>query len=177
MTTIKDFMEAVDYKITEGSQYLWKCFGDDAFQISSWNGKYEDGGHSFGLIFDTKTQTVYEIEAHDYKAELSYRWTNPDFVESKKNEAKSRTVDNAVAYDHVEFTELELAEDILEKISCINLGLPYDTRIKIPIELSDEELLTFMKLAHERDITFNQLIEDALNHFIETNQLAHKVLD
>ena len=32
---------------------------------------------------------------------------------------------------------------------------------------SDEDLLQYMKLAHERDITFNQFIEEALRHAIE----------
>ena len=35
------------------------------------------------------------------------------------------------------------------------------------MEFSDEELLTYMKLAHERDITFNQLVEQALREAID----------
>jgi hypothetical protein len=37
------------------------------------------------------------------------------------------------------------------------------------MEFSDQELLTYMKLAHERDITFNQLIEEALREAIKTH--------
>jgi predicted HicB family RNase H-like nuclease len=35
------------------------------------------------------------------------------------------------------------------------------------MEFSDQELLTYMKLAHEQDITFNQLVERALREAIE----------
>jgi hypothetical protein len=34
-------------------------------------------------------------------------------------------------------------------------------------DFTDEELLTYMKIAHERDVTFNQLIEDALRAAIK----------
>jgi hypothetical protein len=35
------------------------------------------------------------------------------------------------------------------------------------MEFSDEELLTYMKLAHEQDITFNQLVERALREALD----------
>jgi hypothetical protein len=44
----------------------------------------------------------------------------------------------------------------------IREGEEYDTRIQVPVNFTDEDLLAYMKLAHERDITFNQLVEQAL---------------
>jgi len=43
----------------------------------------------------------------------------------------------------------------------------YDTRVSVPVDFTDEELLTYMKMAHDRDITFNQLVEDALRAAID----------
>ena len=37
----------------------------------------------------------------------------------------------------------------------------------IDVDFSDEELLQYMKLAHEQDITFNKLVENALRAAIE----------
>jgi hypothetical protein len=37
----------------------------------------------------------------------------------------------------------------------------------MPVDFSDEELLKYMKLAHERDMTFNQFVEEALRAAIE----------
>jgi len=31
--TIKEFMELIDYKITEGRDYLWNCYGNNSFQL------------------------------------------------------------------------------------------------------------------------------------------------
>jgi hypothetical protein len=41
------------------------------------------------------------------------------------------------------------------------------------MDFTDQELLTYMKLAHERDMTFNELVEQALRHAIaEAGQLT-----
>ena len=37
----------------------------------------------------------------------------------------------------------------------------------IQIELTDEELLRYMKAAHELDITFNQFVERAVTAWVE----------
>jgi hypothetical protein len=36
----------------------------------------------------------------------------------------------------------------------------------IPVELSDEEFLTIAKMAHDRNITFNQMVEIILWQYI-----------
>jgi len=38
--------------------------------------------------------------------------------------------------------------------------------VQVPVDFSDEDLLQYMKIAHERDITFNELVEEALRHAI-----------
>jgi hypothetical protein len=72
-----------------------------------------------------------------------------------------------VAYDDVHFIDLEVENDILEKTRAIVHEEDYDARVKIPVEFSDEELLKYMKMAHELDITFNQLIENALREAVK----------
>jgi len=42
-----------------------------------------------------------------------------------------------------------------------------DDRVDIEVDFTDEELLTYMKLAHEQDITFNQFVEQALRRFLD----------
>ena len=39
----------------------------------------------------------------------------------------------------------------------------------VEIELTDKELLTLMKLAHEQDITFNKLVEKGILEAIESS--------
>ena len=153
-------METVDYRITEGSDFGWRCFGPNTYCLDSWNG--EQDGYSVGIIFDTKNQTVYKFEAHDYSKENSYRWVHPDWREIYNNDAKNRGVDNKQAYDDVDFIDLEVAEDMLEKVKAIVNGEDYDTRIQVPLDLPDSLLNKLFRLAHEQDVTLNEYIETIL---------------
>lgn len=165
MITLKDFLEVVDYRITEGSDYTWHCFGDKPYSLSSWNGEYD--GHSFNIIFDTGTQEVYMVEACDYKHNRAYRLINPDWKSAYDTYADQHNPEyKDQAWDDVNYVDLEVEDDWLEKARAIITGEDYDTRVKVPVEFSDEQLLHYMKLAHERDITFNQLVEEALREAI-----------
>ena len=44
---------------------------------------------------------------------------------------------------------------------------PLDSRTTVEVELDDHEWYQLMKLAHERDITLNQLVEQILRDFIQ----------
>jgi hypothetical protein len=165
MITLKDYMETVDYRITEGSEYGWSCFGPDAYCIDSWDGDQE--GCNINVVFSTKDQTVYQVEAHDFAKNRSYRWINPNYVDAVKEEAKSRGHSFEEAYDEVNFTDLEVAEDMLDKARAIFLYEDYDTRVKVPIDLPDDVLFTMMKMAHEADMTFNQFAEKLLKEELD----------
>ena len=165
MITLKEWMEIVDYRITEGSDYCWHCYGNDVHMLDSWNG--EQDGHSFTVIFDTKTQVVYEVQAHDYVHNRAYRMINPDFQKKNKKEAKKRDIDKNNAWDDVDYVDIEVDDDFFQKCLAIKAGEDYDTRVSVPMDFSDEELLQYMKLAHEQDITFNQLVEQALREAID----------
>ena len=162
---MKEWMDLGDYRITEGSNYMWQCYGSNAYALDSWNG--EKDGHSFTVIFDTKDQTVYEVQAHDYVHDRAYRMINEDFQKKNRKEAKKREIDKDNAWDDVDYVDLDVDDDFIQKCLAIRAGEDYDTRVSVPMEFSDEELLTYMKLAHERDITFNQLVEQALREAIE----------
>jgi hypothetical protein len=58
----------------------------------------------------------------------------------------------------------------MQKALAIAAGEDYDDRVSIAIDLTDEELLKYMTLAHERDMTFNQFIEEALRSAIEEHK-------
>jgi hypothetical protein len=165
MISLKEWMELVDYRITEGSDYGWQCYGHDAHMLDSWNG--DQDGHSFTVVFDTKTQTVYEVQAHDYVHNRAYRLINPDFVKKHRKESKRRGVEKDMAWDDVNYTDLETDEDWIEKGLAIRDGVDYDTRVAVPVDFNDDELLIYMKMAHDRDITFNQFIEQALSEILK----------
>lgn len=157
MITLKEWMELVDYRITEGSDYYFAAYGDKAYSISHWNGEHD--GHSANIVFERDTQTVFEVEVCDYRNNRAYRLINPDYA----NQGQDKT-----AWDDVRWTDLEVDDDFMQKaLAILNEEDDYDTRVSVPIDLPDSELFELMKLAHDRDITLNQLVEEALRAAID----------
>jgi hypothetical protein len=167
MITIKEWMELVDYKITEGSDYGWGCYGPNSFTLDSWNGVHGVGGYSFSIVFSTKSQKVYEVSMCDYTNDRAYRMINPKFQKKHDKEAEFRNVNLNEAWDDVDYVGLDVVDDFIQKALAIKAGEAYDTRVQVEVDFSDEDLLQYMKIAHERDITFNELVEQALRHAID----------
>ena len=167
MITMKEWMELVDYKITEGDTYGWSCYGPNSYQLSSWNGVHGAGGYSFNIIFSTKSHKVYEVEVCDYTNNRAYRMINPDYVKKHKKEAKNRGEWADQAWDDVPFTDLEVDDDFIQKCLAIKAGEAYDTRVQVPLDLPDDMMFELMRMAHERDITLNQMVEEVLKEVIK----------
>lgn len=165
MITLKEWMELVDYRITEGDNYGWQCFGYDAYSLSSWNGDHE--GWSFNIVFDTRTQEVYTVEVCDYLRERAYRLLNEEYKNAHDEEAKDRGELANQAWDGVNFIDLEDDDDFIQKGLAIKSGEDYDTRVSVPLNLPDDTLFELMKLAHEKDVTLNELMEDIIRNACE----------
>jgi hypothetical protein len=160
MITVKEFMEICNYKITEGSDYCWQCYGPHAYRLDSWNQDQE--GHTVSIVFDTRTHVVYEASAYDYKRNRAYRLINPDYKFAHDDEAAGRGVDINQAWDDVNYIDLDVDDDFIQKALAIVADEDYDTRVEVPLTLPDDVLFELMKLAHERDVTLNQLVEEVL---------------
>jgi len=169
MITLKDFMEAIQYKVSEGSEYGWLCYGPDARSMDYWNGQHA-GGISVCCVFDSKTQFVYEMQAWDDAAGLEYRWIHPGYIESNAAEAANRGVDFYQSYDDHKFTDLEVAEDILEKATAMVAGLDYDKRVIVQLNLDDASKMLLMEMAHEADMSLNHYVEHILRLEMERLQ-------
>jgi len=170
MITLKDFMEAIQYQITDGSEYMWNCYGPNARSLDYWNGDSGPGGRTVTVVFDTETQFVYQMEAWDQSTDAAYRWIHPGYIESVAAEAKRRGVDFEESFDGNKFTDLEVVEDILEKAAAMVAGEEYDTRVVVTLSLSDDEKHMLMEMAHEADMSLNQYVEHILRLEIERQQ-------
>ena len=167
MVTMKEWMELVDYKITEGSSYGWECYGPNAYTLDSWNGVHGKGGYSFSIVFSTKSQKVYEVSMCDYTNNRAYRMINPKNVEKHRKEAESKSQLANQAWDDVEYVDLEVVDDFIQKALAIKAGEDYSTDISVPIDLPDELLLHAAMEAHKQNITLNAYINLALAELIE----------
>ena len=165
MITMQEFMEVIEYRITEGGAFMLDCFGPNAspYSISAWNG--EQDGWSFCITFDTKSQTVYMVEACDYKNDRAYRLFDPEFKDAYLEGIDPAYVNQA--WDDVDYIDIESDDDWIEKALAIRNCEDYDTRVSIPLTLPDDELFALMKLAHEKDLTLNELVEQILEEAID----------
>ena len=107
-----------------------------------------------------------ELQAHDYRNNRAYRMINSMYNTARISESEQRGVGLNVAWDGVDYVDLEVDSDFSQKVSGIISGVDYDTRVSVPVDFTDEELLKYMRLAHERDMTFNQFVEEALKEAI-----------
>ena len=166
MLTMKEWMELVDYKITEGGEYGWTCYGSNAYSLDSWNGVHGKGGYSFSIVFSTKTQKVYEVSVCDYTNNRAYRM----IAESKRKKyakvAKHMGINLNEAWDDVEYVDLEVDEDFMEKAIAIKEGQDYSTDVSVPLDLPDDLLMFAFKAAHAENMTFNDWMNQMLAEFV-----------
>lgn len=170
MITLNDFMEAIQYKVTDGSEFMWTCYGPNARSLDHWNGETGSAGRTVSIVFDTKTQFVYQMEAWDQSTDAVYRWIHPAYIEGVAAEAKSRGVDFEESFDGNKFTDLEVVEDILEKATAIAAGEEYDDRTMVTLTLGYDEMYLLMEMAHEADMTLNEFVEQILREKMESLQ-------
>jgi hypothetical protein len=108
----------------------------------------------------------------DYTNNRAYRMIAENKQEKHRKEAQDKSELANQAWDDVDYVDLDVDDDFFQKALAIRAGEDYDTRVQVAVDFSDEELLKYMKLAHERDMTFNDFIEQALRHAIQEHQLV-----
>lgn len=161
--------EAMDHKITEGSEYGWQCW-DNARYLD-----YESDFAHVSVVYNTKTQDIYQAEVSVKREawaqdEKPYRWLDPRYKDAMLNEAKQRGVDANQAWDDVKWIDLEVEEDFLDKAKAMFNGDEWDSRIQIPLDLDDDLLLHLAMEAHKRDITLNKMVEIILQDMIDKHK-------
>ena len=106
---IKDFISAIDYQIGEGYEYGWACYGENACGLD-W--ERNDISASAAIIYDKKTQEVFEVAVWDYLGEETkpYRWIKHEYIRKHKNESISRGFKFNIAVDKVKFIEITPAK-------------------------------------------------------------------
>lgn len=114
MITIDKWLRVINYQITGGHDYQWRSFGPDAYGLES-----DSDDYSFGILFDKKDQTVYQVSVCDYRNDRAYRMSNPKFVDAYRAEAAKKQISSSEAWEGVDFVELETVTDFVEKAEAI----------------------------------------------------------
>ncbi len=175
MLYVSDLNDAFDHKISGGDNYCWTCWDNARFI------EYKSEYAYVNAVFNTVTQEIYQVEIDvntntwEPNDVRPYRWLNPDYKQAYLDEAESRNVDPNQAWDDVKWYDLETAEDFLEKATAIfNGDESFDRRIQVPLDLPDSDILKIALMAHERDITLNQMVEEMLRRVIEEHKETYE---
>jgi len=160
--------DITQHHIVSGCEYLWSCYPD------SHTLDYENEFASLSVVFNKKTQEIYEanicVETGPLKDARPYRWLNPEYKDAFFKECKKRGIKKSIAWDDIKYIDLDVEEDFLEKAQAMFEGKPFDSRIKVPLELEDDVMLQLCMEAHKRDITLNQMVEEILRAVIEMHE-------
>lgn len=154
-----------DFRITDGSEYLWKCYPSARFVTLA--SEYAE----ISVIHSTVSGTVYEVTVCvtlDHEDEgnplPAYRWIHPEWKAAYEDEAHSRNIDPKICYDDVNWVDLELEDDFLSKARDMFGGkFDFDKRVQIELDLPDDLFVVIARQAHKLDITFNQYISRLLD--------------
>jgi hypothetical protein len=104
---IEDYLISIGYKIESGSQYLWSCYGSEAWLLES---------KTTSAVVNCPAGSVYEICLHDDARGIYHRWIHPEYLEGYLNEATDRGCDPWQAYDDVGYVQIEDGYEILKLI-------------------------------------------------------------
>jgi hypothetical protein len=118
---LMQIIEATGARITGGSEYLWNCYGPNARFLD-----FADQDHTecASVVFDSKTQQVYQLEMHVLGYDQAFAWRNPSYESAYQAECAERNVEPNVAWDDVMYEMVP--EDIAMKYLRDIVGTYYD---------------------------------------------------
>lgn len=89
-----DFLEAVSFELTHGSQFMWDCYGSNAWFLES---------NESSAIIDTKSGIVYEVVVYEKETDNCFKWINADYMQAYTAESEERGYRPWHAYDEVDY--------------------------------------------------------------------------
>lgn len=169
MLTINQIMALGKYKVISGSEYSTvKCFGSSAYQLAFNSTK------NLEAIIDTERQIVYVVTIVDNKKQVCYRLINNEYATAFRDECDTSSLDkfhedlNAIG---IKLIDLDYKSDFIEKATAILNDEEYDSRVLVQFELDKNTMYNLMCTAHDRDITFNQLISEIVKKELDNFEL------
>ena len=157
MFTLKNFLDLVEDNCTvERFPCGLECYGANTSIYSAYvTNDYE-------CCAAVNDSGIRELNLYDYRNKRNYRWTVPEVEPLRDAELLLAGLDPKLVDEDQEFIDLIMIEDMVKKMTAICAGEEYDTRITIPLEMSDDEFILIARAAHELDITLNEFMVQAI---------------
>ena len=163
--TLHDFFNLFDYKVTEGSEFYWNCFGPNCRFIELKNN--EIGG---SVVFSKLNQEIFQAEVYDEANNVAYRWMPSTAREKYFAECEDRNVPKMEAWDGCDFVDVETVNQFSDVVKSLIQGEPPEGDLEgdMDVELElPQHVIVFLSLeAHKRNITLNEMINIALREML-----------
>lgn len=155
---VEHVLKAASYTITEGSPYGWTCYSPYAHWLDLENG--------ISCVFDRLTREVYELQIAGDDDSTQYRWQDPRKIEAYLRECEARQVDPNAAGEDTQYQTIESEGQAIAMVYKRSHGEGQEDSI-VQINMEDSEMLRLYNLAHERDMTLNEMVTHILIEQIE----------
>lgn len=135
--------------------------------------KCDDKGSLFTIeaTISKNYKIIYRVCVSDFKNMRHYNWVSPGLKEDFNKEQADMGFDPKIGWieddDIIETTDLEVFEDFIEKSNAIISNSDYDTRLLVNMNIDKELVYDLMLIAHSKDITLNELINEIMLAKIE----------
>lgn len=164
--SLHDFFTLFDYKVTEGSDFCWNCFGPNSRFIEL---KYNDIGGS--VVFSKLDQEIFQAEVYDEAKNLAYRWMPTQAKIDYFAECEKRNVPKMEAWDGCEFVDVDSVSEFYGIVKSLIEGEDPDEDFPeddLDVELDlPHNVIVFLALeAHKRNITLNEMINIVLREML-----------
>lgn len=164
--TIDEYLKKIDYRVVYGSEFLWKCFGPNA-----WTYETDTKTGSSNVVFDKKTGEVYQIEVSN--PDHLYNWINPNYSDSYIAECKERNIDPDlyITDSDRKWVQTDSFLDILDKVWAILSNRTFDTRVVVNLHFDDPNDITIIEEAAIKvGKTFDEYFVELLMLYLETEE-------
>lgn len=113
------------------------------------------------ILYDPETNHPYEMLVRSVKDNESYRWVHPAYYRKRTELVGYHNPSTTLSPLDVEekWHETESIEDIIDKIEKILRGEEHDHKVVIVLDLEEQHIAFYDKLAEKKGITRDEAIE------------------
>jgi len=159
--SLHDFFTLFDYKVTEGSDFCWNCFGPNSRFIEL---KYNDIGGC--VVFSKLNQEIFQAEVYDEAKNIAYRWMPPQAKIDYFAECEKRNVPKMEAWDGCEFVNVDSVSEFSGIVKSLIEGKDPEDDLEVELDLPHNVIVFLALEAHKRNITLNEMINIVLRDML-----------
>ena len=160
--TLHDFFSIFDYKVTDGSEFLWSCFGQHARCIELTSDDVVGW-----VVFSKVTQEIFQAEVYNESALVAYRWMPDASRQAFVAECTQRNVPLSEAWDGCDFIDVGSLEEFMNHAKRLIDGENLDVNDEVEVKLSHDVIIALTMEAHRRNITLNEMMNIALREMLD----------